>query len=72
MFGGIEVSDLPECVDAGVGSSGAVETDWFFGDFLEGFFDEFLNRDAVGLDLPTGEGSAVIGDGEFEVHYQPR
>jgi hypothetical protein len=24
------------------------------------------------LDLPTGEGSAVIGDGEFEVHYQPR
>jgi hypothetical protein len=24
------------------------------------------------LDLPTGEGSAVIGDGKFEVHYQPR
>ena len=72
VSGGVEVSDLAEGVDARVGASGTVETDRFFGDFLEGFFDEFLNGDAVGLDLPTSEGSAFIGDGEFEPHYQPR
>lgn len=72
VVGGVEVGDLAEGVDAGVGASGAVETDRFFGDFPKGFFDEFLDGNAVGLNLPTGEGSAVIGDGEFEVHYQPR
>ena len=72
VVGGVEVGDLAEGVDTGIGASGAVETDRFFSDFPEGFFDEFLNGDAIGLDLPTGEGSAVIGDGEFEVHYQPR
>ena len=72
VFGRIEVSDLAEGVDAGVGASGTAETDRFFGDFLEGFFNEFLDGDAIGLNLPTGEGSAVISDSEFEAHYQPR
>ena len=60
--------DLSERVDAGIGTARSVESEWFLGDDGEGVFDLFLDGVAIGLDLPAAEGSAVVGDGEFESH----
>ena len=68
MIGGVEMRNLAESVDAGVGAAGAVKADGFLGNFREGVFDELLNGFSIGLNLPTGERGAVVGDGEFEVH----
>ena len=46
---GIEMGDLPESVDAGIGAAGAVETDFFPGSISHGGLDEILDSVSVGL-----------------------
>ena len=68
MARGVEMSDLAESVDSGIGAAGSVEAKGLFGDDGEGFFNALLDGVGIGLNLPTGVGSAVVGDGEFEAH----
>ena len=66
----VEVGDLAEGVDAGIGAAGAGESDFLvgFGDCGEGGFELVLDGVGVGLGLPTAVGGAVVGEGDFEAH----
>ena len=68
MVRSVEVGDLALGMDSGISAAGTVKAEWLFGDDFEGVFDAFLDGVAIGLDLPTGVGGAVVGDGEFEAH----
>jgi hypothetical protein len=54
---------LSERMDTGIRAPGAVNPDALAAQFLECAFEFILNRFAMGLTLPTGEGSAVISNG---------
>ena len=59
---------LTEGVNSGVGSARPVEANGFPGNFGEGFFDSLLDGVSIGLNLPSGKGGAVVGDGDFQMH----
>lgn len=66
--GGVEVGDLGEGVDAGIGAAGAVDAHGLLGDFGGGGLEEILNGVAAGLGLPAVVRAAVVGEGELEAH----
>ena len=65
---GVEVRDLCQCVDAGVGAAGSVEAQRLFGNFLQGLLDDVLDGISTHLGLPAAVGASVVGDGEFKAH----
>jgi hypothetical protein len=67
---GVEMCDLSDGVDAGIGSSRAVDADWFLGGLCRRFLKPILDGVPGWLRLPAFEKSAVIGDGEFDPHGQ--
>ena len=64
-----EMRYLPERVDACVGAAGALDENFFLGDLRSCFGESALDRWQAGLDLPAVEGSAVVGDCEFDVAH---
>ena len=68
VVGGVEVGDLGDGVDSGIGSSGAVDADGFLRGGGGSFFEQVLNGVAGGLGLPAFEGTPVIGNSEFDPH----
>ena len=62
-IGDVEVGDLANGVDAGVGAAAAVDGDRLGEDGGGGGFEDVLDGAAAGLGLPAAEGSAVVGDG---------
>ncbi len=52
-------------VHAGVGAAGALDVGLFPGQRLDGRGKDALHSRPVGLDLPAGEGGAVIFDGQL-------
>lgn len=63
---GIEVRDLSERMDAGIGSARADEGGSHAQDFFERRFDARLHGDGVRLCLPAVVGRPMIGEGEFK------
>ena len=66
---GFEVRHLAESVHAGVSAAGAVEANFFTGDFAERVHQRALDGRPVGLDGPAEEFVAVVGESEFEVTH---
>jgi len=67
-----DAGDLPECVDTGVGASGALGEDGFAGDVMEGPGEGALNSGKAGLNLPAVIRRAVVGDCELPVRHGDR
>ena len=61
----IDMGDLAERVNAGVGASGARDDRGLAGECVNGVGDHALDGELVVLRLPADEGGAVIFDGEF-------
>lgn len=57
-----KVSGLSVSMNAGVGSSGAVNDDGPFPETGQGGFEVFLNGRSVGLTLPAEEGGSFVGE----------
>jgi hypothetical protein len=64
-----EGGDLGEGVDAGVGSSGALREDALAYGAVDGVGEEALNGWQAGLNLPSIEGCAVVGESELPVRH---
>ena len=63
------MADLTERVDACVGPARAVHTNSLLRDFACGSVDLGWNRRGAGLELPTVEVRAVVGDCELDVAH---
>ena len=63
------MADLTERVDACVGAARAVHNNSLLGDFSRGVVNFALNRREAGLELPTVEVRAVVGDCELDVAH---
>src|ERR1700749_3489367 len=61
----IDMRDLTERMDAGIGASGAGDDDALAGKGLDGIGEHALHGQAAVLRLPADERRAVIFDGEF-------
>ena len=59
---GGKVSDLAAGMDASVGAARGDDGSFLFEGKCERLFDESLDGEAIGLDLPTTIASAVVGD----------
>ena len=68
--GDVDVGDLAEGVDAGVGAAGAGDVHRLGAKFEDGVFERTLDRGAVVLTLPAGEGTAVIFERELPARHQ--
>ena len=66
--GCFEVGHLSEGMNPGIGTTGTVEPDWLASNLSKGGLEPFLNGVSIWLDLPSGKGGSVVGDGDFEVH----
>lgn len=64
-----EGGDLCECVDAGVGASGALGKNGFTGDAMNGFGECSLNGGEIGLDLPSVVWGSIVGEDELPVRH---
>ncbi len=65
----LEVGDLCQCVDAGIGPSRSVKLEFLpSGDLADGAIDLSLDRSGVLLDLPA----AVACPGVFDEELEPR
>jgi hypothetical protein len=62
--------DLGQCVDAGVGASGALRQRFFTGQLFESGHQCPLNGHTVRLDLPSGEVMAIVSEREFKIAWQ--
>src|SRR3954463_10795017 len=60
-----ETDHLAEGMDAGVGTAGGSETQRLLREALPSGFERALDGRLIRLDLPTGVGRAVVGDGDF-------
>ena len=56
----IEMRDLRQRVDPGIGAAGAVDGDALAAEALDGGFQDFLHRKPVPLALPADQAGAVI------------
>lgn len=65
--GGVEMDDLGEGVDAGVGASAGGDGRGVSEEGFEGLFEDELDGAAVALALPPAEVGAVVTDGELDV-----
>ena len=61
----VEMGDLAEGVDAGVGAPGALDHHRLAGEGADRLFEGLLHRRAIGLALPADERAAVILDGQL-------
>ena len=65
---GVEVDDLADGVDAGIGSAAGVDADALLaGELGDGLFERLLHGAVAGLRLPAVEVGAVVAEGELEV-----
>ena len=62
VLGEIDMRDLAERMDAGIGAARAADGDLLAGEAPDGRLERALDRRAVGLDLPADERRAVIFD----------
>src|SRR5262249_38997597 len=60
-----ERDNLTLRVHAGVGAATALDADFRAPDFRDGVLEALLHSALAGLDLPSGELGAAIGDGEL-------
>ncbi len=60
-----EAGDLGECVHTGVSSARALGQGGFADDAAKGGLQFALNGGFAGLNLPSREVGAVVGEGEF-------
>jgi len=60
-FFGVEMSNKVAGMNPGIGSSGTCNRDGFSGNGRQRFLEAFLHRNRIGLNLPTVEISAFIG-----------
>ena len=67
---GLKGGDLREGVDSGIGASGTLREQTLRGETLNGVGERALNCGLAGLDLPSVEGGAVIGESEFESSWR--
>jgi hypothetical protein len=67
---GIEVDNLTNGMDAGVGTASALNGYWFIGHHRQGRFDHRLDTRAVHLTLPPTEGAAVVFNAERDAHIK--
>src|SRR3546814_18510407 len=65
----IEMRDLPERMDAGIGASGALYRDPFAGEGEYCLLDRLLHGRAVRLALPADEGAAVVFDDDLPTRH---
>ena len=69
LAGQIEMRDLAERVDAGVGAAGALHHDLLAGERLDRRHDRALHRRRIVLVLPAGERRAVVFDEDFVARH---
>src|SRR5216683_4844670 len=65
----VEVDDLADRVNAGVGSPAGVGMDSLAGEFGDGGFQSFLNGSKSRLGLPAEEIAAVVAEGQLNVAH---
>ena len=65
VLGQIDMSHLAARVHAGIGAAGALHQGLFARQRLDRRRQDALHGRPVGLDLPAGEGGAVIFDGQL-------
>ena len=68
----VEVDDLRQRMDAGIGPAGREGDDLLAAEFLDCFFQALLDRQAVVLALPADERTAVVFQGELEASGHDR
>ena len=66
IAGGLESCDLGESVDSGIRTARTLGKECFSGEALDGRGKGALDGGLAGLNLPSVEGRAVIGESEFE------
>ena len=64
-----EGGDLAESVDAGVGAARALRKDALADGAVDGVGEHTLDGGQAGLNLPSAEGGAVVGEGELPVSH---
>ena len=64
-----EGGDLGEGVDSGVGAPGALREDTLANSAMDGVGEEALDGGQAGLNLPSVEGCAVVGESELPVRH---
>lgn len=69
---GIEVDDLRQRMNAGVGASGTDGRHPMAGKCRQGNFHQILDRIAGGLGLPTGKSGTIVGQTERHPHGRRR
>ena len=69
---GIEVNDLRQRMNAGIGAPGADRRHTMAGKRRQGNFNQILDRVAGRLGLPTGKSGTVIGQTERQPHDRRR
>ena len=67
---GIEVDNLTNSMDAGVGTASALNGYRFIGDHRQGRFDHCLDTRAVHLALPPTEGASIVFNAERDAHIR--
>ena len=68
---GVEVGDLADGVDAGVGAAAGVNAHLLgAGELPQRGFERLLHGAETGLRLPAVEVGAVVAEGEFEVTHK--
>ena len=66
----MEIDDLADRVNAGVGAAAGVDADWLPRQLWQGGFQRFLHGAKAGLRLPAVEVGAVVAQDEFEVAHE--
>ena len=69
VAGEIDMGDLAERMDAGIGAPGALDRDRLAGEGGDRLLDRLLHRAAVLLALPADIGAAVIFDGQLVARH---
>ena len=64
-----EAGDLGKGVDSGIGAAGALGKDALADGALDGVAEQTLDGGQVGLDLPSAEGSSIVGEGELPLRH---
>jgi hypothetical protein len=66
----VKVHDLTDGMHAGIGSTGATDSDRMVCHFGQSLFDCCLNRSVVvSLDLPSTKGRTVVLDTQGDTHH---
>lgn len=68
--GAIEMHDLSECMDTGVGTSGAIDTHGLPGHAGECQFQHILYGQAVWLRLPAMKSGTVVFDAKCDAGHE--